>query len=82
MTSAITLSMEDRKALVLQRAIAQYEALREKWLSERTPDQLALIEENLRKPRPLHHALSIEKERSGVVTRSLYPYPGLKVLKW
>ena len=46
MTSAITLSMEDRKALGLQRAIAQYEALREKWLSERTPDQLALIEEN------------------------------------
>lgn len=82
MTTAVTLTMEDRKALAVQQADAQYQELRRKWLSERTPEQLALIKANAAKPRPLTRAPSIEKERTSVVIRSQLPYTGVKLWKW
>ncbi|MDH1221094.1 hypothetical protein [Aeromonas caviae] len=82
MTAALTLTMEDRKALAIQQAESQYQELRRKWLSERTPEQLALIAANEAKPRPLTRALSIEKERTSVVIRSQCPYTGVKLWRW
>ncbi len=82
MTAAVTLTMEDRKALAVQQADAEYQELRRKWLSERTPEQLALITANAAKPRPLTRAPSIEKERPGAVIRSQCPYTGVKLWRW
>jgi len=82
MTAALTLTMEDRRALAIQRADAQYQELRRQWLNERTPEQLDLIAANEAKPRPLTRALSIEKERPSVVIRSQRPYTGVKVWRW
>lgn len=82
MTAALTLTMEDRKALAIQQAESQYQELRRKWLSERTPEQLVLIAANEAKPRSLTRAPSIEKERTSVVIRSQCPYTGVKLWRW
>ncbi len=82
MTAALALTTEDRKALAIQQAEAQYQEMRRKWLEERTHEQLALMAANDAKPRPLTRALSIERERPSVVIRSQCPYTGVKLWRW
>ena len=61
-------------------AEAQYQQQWAAYVAALSPEQMAAIQRNAAKPRPICRRITIERERGSVVSRSQCPYVGITTI--